>query len=270
MDQERWAMELSLAVNKQKAALQGRIHVGLIISHPLAGKYLHDMIVRLDIDPEPWILSDKALDSVSFPADVRFVIMVDLCGLSLPVCTYIDAFAKLQDRCAFLALDRQKGPEDIAHLLLAGFSGFISHDEVSHSLAPAINAVGRNLTWVPPEAMHIYMTLTSPRLISGIETLTKRENQMLELMRKRHSNKEMAAFLGISESTVKFHVANVMSKMNMHDRRDLKESTLVRQASVALVQIAKHLKFALEERTETQAYLRHEETLSTSSPSSGA
>jgi DNA-binding NarL/FixJ family response regulator len=237
-------MELSLTVNKQKEALQARIHVGLITSHPLAGKYLRDMIVRLGIDPAPWILSDKTLDSVSFPGDVRFAIVVDLYGLSLPVCTYVDAFSKLQDRCAFLALDRQKSPEDIAHLLLAGFSGFISHDEVPSSLALAINAVGRNLTWVPPEAMHIYMTLTSQRLINGIEMLTKRENQMLELMRKRHSNKEMSAFLGISESTVKFHVANVMAKLNMSDRRDLNESTLVRQASVVLVQIAKHLKLA--------------------------
>ena len=242
-------MELSLSVNKQKAALQERIHVGLIISHPLAGKYLHDLIVKLEIDPAPWILSDKALDSVSFPPGVRFAIVIDLYGLSLPVCTYIDAFAKLQDRCAFLALDHQKTPEEIANLLLAGFSGFVSHDEVPQSLGPAINAVGRNLTWVPPEAMHIYMTLTSPRLINGIETLTKRENQMLELMRKRHSNKEMATFLGISESTVKFHVANVMAKMNMRGRRDLNESTLVRQASVVLVQIAKHLKLASERTT---------------------
>ena len=68
------------------------------------------------------------------------------------------------------------------------------------------------------------MDLTSKRPAvreSGLGTLTSRENQVLDLLRRRYSNKEMATLLKISESTVKFHVSNVLTKLNVNDRRDL-------------------------------------------------
>jgi DNA-binding NarL/FixJ family response regulator len=217
----------------------GRVCVGLIASHSLAAQYLRDTIIKLNIDPAPVMLINGALQATSSD-NLPKVILIDLCGLHLPVSTYLDAFRELRDCCSFIALDRAQSAADVAQLLLSGFSGFVSHDEVPHALGPAIDAVARGHIWTAPEVMRLYLKLTASGIASGVEVLTKRERQILDLLRKRYSNREIASFLGISESTVKFHVSNVMSKQNVHCRRELTAGILA-QTSIVRTQIAQHL-----------------------------
>ena len=53
-----------------------------------------------------------------------------------------------------------------------------------------------------------------------IEPLTAREQEVLELLAEGWSNKAMAARLGISDQTVKFHVAAICSKLAAANRTD--------------------------------------------------
>jgi DNA-binding NarL/FixJ family response regulator len=52
-------------------------------------------------------------------------------------------------------------------------------------------------------------------------SLTAREGQVLQLLMRRSTNKEISGVLGISERTVKFHVSNILSKLQLEDRRGL-------------------------------------------------
>ena len=52
------------------------------------------------------------------------------------------------------------------------------------------------------------------------EPLTKREIEVLEQMAEGLSNRAIAARLGISDQTVKFHVASVMAKLGAANRTD--------------------------------------------------
>src|SRR5690348_8363817 len=189
------------------------ICVGIIPSHSLAAHYLVELI-KSNLNMLPAILSDGVNSTKVFPPRAPVVILIDLWGLPLPTCEYLDAFGKAIPGCAFLAMDRARKGTDVAQLLRAGFSGFISHEEALYLLGPAIEAVAQRCIWTSPEVIRIYMNLTSPRTATrrGAEMLTVRENQILDLLRRRYSNKEMANLLGISESTVKFHVSNVLMK----------------------------------------------------------
>lgn len=51
--------------------------------------------------------------------------------------------------------------------------------------------------------------------------MTPRENEIKELIQRRFSNKEIASILKICESTVKFHLTNIFSKLHAHGRQDL-------------------------------------------------
>jgi ATP/maltotriose-dependent transcriptional regulator MalT len=53
-----------------------------------------------------------------------------------------------------------------------------------------------------------------------MEPLTNREAEILELLAKRYSNKEIAAELVISPATVKRHTINLYGKLSVHDRRE--------------------------------------------------
>jgi len=51
-----------------------------------------------------------------------------------------------------------------------------------------------------------------------IDSLTKRESDVLEEIMKGKSNKEISSSLYITEKTVKTHVSNILSKLEVHDR----------------------------------------------------
>ena len=53
-----------------------------------------------------------------------------------------------------------------------------------------------------------------------VETLTSRETEVLELLAEGLSNKAIAARLGISDQTVKFHVASIGGKLGAANRTD--------------------------------------------------
>jgi DNA-binding NarL/FixJ family response regulator len=200
----------------------GEIYVGLVMSHSLAAHHLVEVIKANNMLPV--ILNNRIDCADVFPAGARVVIIIDLWGPPLPVTDYLDAFTAAVPGGAFLALDEPRDQIEIAHLLRAGFAGFISHDQAIHLLGAAINAVAEGQVWATPEVLRVYMDLTSRRpgmRTNGIEVLTVRENQILDLLRHRYSNKEMANFLGISECTVKFHVSNVLTKLHVSDRRDV-------------------------------------------------
>jgi DNA-binding NarL/FixJ family response regulator len=201
-----------------------QLHVGLIVSHTLVANYLRDLLIRLDINVTPVVLQDADVATGTPALHAHSVILLDLHDLPLPVSSYLDEFSLLFQSSAFLALDRAREATDIADLLLLGFSGFVSYDQVPDLLAPAIVSVAKGETWVTPEVMRKYMVMTSrrsPISDSGNEILTKRESQIRDLLQKRYSNKEIAALLNICESTVKFHVSNVLAKLNATGRRDL-------------------------------------------------
>jgi DNA-binding NarL/FixJ family response regulator len=224
----------------EKHALQGRsagcrkrgqppsdsLRVAVLASHPLVASYLRDIVVSVGIDKNSAIVSDQHPDSTAFLPWTRYVFIIDLHGLLLPVDTYLDLFKSRVELYSFLAVDCRKPPAEIAELLLEGFHGFISYDSMSETVSPAIAAINDGQIWAEPQAIGLYMKLSSHQPLLGFEILTKRERQIRDLLQRRYSNKEIAVSLGISESTVKFHVSNVMSKLSASGRKQLSEPVL--------------------------------------------
>jgi DNA-binding NarL/FixJ family response regulator len=77
---------------------------------------------------------------------------------------------------------------------------------------------------VPPEILVAFVKqakmLLDVQLLPG-HSLTAREGQVLQLLMRRLTNKEISSALSISERTVKFHVSNILSKLQLEDRRGL-------------------------------------------------
>ena len=70
--------------------------------------------------------------------------------------------------------------------------------------------------------------LAIPAGIAERYGLTAREHEVLALLAKRYADKEIAAALSISPRTVARHVTGILTKMNVHSRREaaaLVEST---------------------------------------------
>ncbi len=130
---------------------------------------------------------------------------------------------------ALLSTDFQN-PEQAIELLQNGVRGILPHDAIAGEIAAAIGAAANNLIAAPPEILE---TLFSSITIEGylpnpekglsdkmVESLTPREQEVLELLVEGESNKVIAYRLNISEHTVKFHVASIFGKLCVNTRTE--------------------------------------------------
>lgn len=106
-----------------------------------------------------------------------------------------------------------------------GVDGFVTlHKKWKTELRKAALAILRGRLWVPSEVLLAFVqqmkTLLDTQLVAG-QSLTARESQVLQLLFRRLTNKEIAHHLKISERTAKFHVSNVLSKLGFEKRRNL-------------------------------------------------
>lgn len=110
------------------------------------------------------------------------------------------------------------------HWLLRGVWGIVSYGRYEEELHPALKSLASGQLWVPASIVMQFLRLEKVnRLPSSACNLTEREHEILGLLLRRLSNKEIAIVLRISLRTVKFHVGNILHKLRATTRKDLSE-----------------------------------------------
>jgi NarL family two-component system response regulator LiaR len=123
-----------------------------------------------------------------------------------------------------LVVGERKTDEDIVRLLHLGASGFVEHSNVEAELRRAVRSVAAGRYWVSKEVLQCYVQSTcrvKQREVVGPSSLTSRENQVLDFVSRRLSNKEIATVLHLKESTIKYHLSNIFGKLQVDGRRKL-------------------------------------------------
>jgi NarL family two-component system response regulator LiaR len=102
----------------------------------------------------------------------------------------------------------------------AGAISYLLKDISPEDLAHAIRAAQRNEAVLHPEvAAKLMQEFSAPRPNEApVDQLTPREMEVLRLIAKGKSNKEIADNLVVSEKTIKTHVSNILSKLHLADR----------------------------------------------------
>lgn len=112
---------------------------------------------------------------------------------------------------------------DILTLLQAGATGCLSRDASPGELSRALIAVGRGELVLPPNiAARALMALSQSAPIRGelIEPLSEREEEVLSLLAKGNTNKEIAQTLMLSVRTVEAHMRSIFSKIGVGSRTE--------------------------------------------------
>ena len=102
-----------------------------------------------------------------------------------------------------------------------GVDGYVLKDSNSSVLKKAINTVYNGESFIEPELAPLLKMKLEEKSTAGkgvIDSLTKREIEVLKLLAEGLFNKEIAFTLAISEKTVKNHVSNIFKKINVSDR----------------------------------------------------
>jgi NarL family two-component system response regulator LiaR len=97
-------------------------------------------------------------------------------------------------------------------VLRAGASGYVRKDTDPEILLAAVRAVAAGKTYIDPAIARQLTRTPDP------DALTPRETEVLRHVASGESNRAIAAALGVSEETVKTHVANLLSKLQVENR----------------------------------------------------
>jgi two-component system, NarL family, response regulator len=121
-----------------------------------------------------------------------------------------------------LLVSNTREEDECLRWIFRGVWGLLPYEECQQQLAGVVRHIAEGQLWFPPSVIERWMQMTSPVSTPwGTLPLTHRERQVMELLLRRLSNKEIGSILRISERTVKFHVGNILTKLQMNSRREL-------------------------------------------------
>jgi DNA-binding NarL/FixJ family response regulator len=149
------------------------------------------------------------------------IVLVDL---KLPGMSGVEVIRAIRQRnpnVKFVVLTTYDGDEDIHQALEAGAGGYVIKGMPAEILLDALRRVQAGNRYLPRPVEKILQARVPD------SELSPREREVLDLIVAGKSNKEIAAELGISRATVKFHVSVIFSRMGVEDRT---------QAAVAALQ----------------------------------
>lgn len=110
-----------------------------------------------------------------------------------------------------LVFSNYAGGDEVFQAFKAGACGFVTKEMPLERLLEAIRCVHAGEQYIPAE---ISMRMNG-RVLSSLST---RELEVLTLVAKGLSNKEIGAALNVAEGTIKVHLKNILAKLNVSDR----------------------------------------------------
>ncbi len=136
-----------------------------------------------------------------------------------------------------LALTVHEDKQYFMEMLAAGASGYLTKQAAADELVAAIRAVANGNVYLQPalarwllddyqrlarkngEPLHIHNEKAED--VVGLDILTARERQVLELVGQGSNNDEIGKKLELSPKTIARHRERIMNKLNMHSRTEL-------------------------------------------------
>lgn len=102
--------------------------------------------------------------------------------------------------------------------LRLGVRALLPGDATAEQVLAAVGAASSGLALIDPQELETLLPAATPASTPAV--LTPREREVLGLMAEGAANKIIAWKLGISEHTVKFHVASILTKLNAATRAE--------------------------------------------------
>ena len=199
--------------------------VYVVEQNRLAARYLLEILAK-----------DRALHTVTLedlilqkPAErTAPLFIIDHGGIDLPLSECLRVLRERHQNARFIVLDQEQSPGEIGRLLALGIHGFVAYPQIGEQLAQAVHCVAQGKLWISSSVLEAYarQSIASLKTVSespAQQGITQRESEVIELVKRRLSNKEIGEILNIQESTVKFHLSNIFSKLQVNRRSELQD-----------------------------------------------
>lgn len=190
------------------------IKVMIVDDHPT---FRMGLAALIDSQPGMKVVAQYASGEEALAAYTPGTISVVLMDLRLPGIGGVEAIIGLLGRdpgARVIVLTTYDADEDVFRAMQSGARSYLLKDMSTEEIAGTIMAVHRGSTEVPPRI--------AERLAERAQrqALSQREQEVLQLLARGRSNKEIGAQLFISEETVKSHLKTLFAKLRVRDRTE--------------------------------------------------
>ena len=153
---------------------------------------------------------------------------VILMDLRMPELDGVEAMRRIREKDAnvkFIALTTYDTDEYIFDAIEAGAKGYLLKDTSREDLFKAVRTVHQGDSLIQPAVVsrvldRLAQLSRRPGQGGARQALSDREVEVLRLMARGSANKQIAADLSITESTVKTHVTNIFHKLEVRHRTE--------------------------------------------------
>jgi DNA-binding NarL/FixJ family response regulator len=206
------------------AEAKAPIRVLVVDDHPVVRQGLRSMLTAEDIEvigeagtgAEAVALVEKLAPGVTL-MDIR---MPDMDGLSA-----MAAMKRLPVRTSIIILTTYNSMQYLVRSVIYGAAGYFMKGISRDELLAAVRAVAQGQSLLQVNQLRTVIerlvredAKAAPHAVKKLEVLTARERETLNLVAQGLTNRQVARVLGISHTTVKTHVENIISKLGVSDR----------------------------------------------------
>lgn len=194
------------------------IRLLIVDDHPVVRTGLRGMF---ETDPGFAVVGEAADGAQA----IELVVATDpdlvLMDLQMPVLDGVGAIARIRqlaDPPPVLVLTTYDSDSQILRAVEAGAAGYLLKDAPIETLFAAVRSAVSGGSPLAPSVAARLMHRLAPVPVGGAEALSGRELEVVALVARGASNKEIAHQLHISEATIKTHLAHIFEKLGVADR----------------------------------------------------
>ena len=206
-----------------------RINVLLLVGNRLLSEALNRILrKRSDV-----LVMNQSLELSNLPVLITKsesdVILLDSASASVLSRQRVTRMRDLNTHAQVLMVGMDVDESAFLRAVRAGVSGYLLNDASAADVIAAIRAVARGEAVCPPQlCKFLFDTVARPREFTpsvrniGLR-LTRRQQELLPMIARGLTNKEIASDLNLSEQTVKNHIHRMLRKMGANDRLQVTE-----------------------------------------------
>lgn len=207
-------------MTKRRDAQEDSLTVVICSEHPLAVQ-----LIQQAVTSDPGLLCTIKTQSgaaIAGRPSNREILIID----TYSVRRWPELLLQLQSlECRTIAIvsPESGGTDEQLQGVSLGARGIVAMSAgLKEELPKAIRAVVAGKLWIKRSTLDDYIQRTNAaiRKVHSCQ-ITPREEQILRFLVKGASNKQIGKVLSLSERTVKFHVSNIMGKLQIQSRREL-------------------------------------------------
>ena len=177
----------------------------------------------LETKPDIQVIGEAENGKVAVTKSLELKPDVVLMDIRMPIMDGVAAIRTLKQQAPeikVLVLTTFDDDEYVVQAMAYGAKGYLLKDTPSEELAQAIRSIDKGYTQLGPGLWEKANAVTNTNSKTPLEIakLTTREQEVLKLIAKGYSNREIAEELYITERTVKNHVNSILRQLNLRDR----------------------------------------------------